>query len=88
MGLPKEIQDKIYDDVLGSLTGRVELRTSSIGHGHEQVVRYGVFVMGPGGCPGKIRLSFFRTCKQVYNDCREKFWAMNILHLNSILPFL
>lgn len=82
--LPLEIREHIYDYVLSSPNGVVQLVRSYIHPKPGAPIRYRIFV-ADSGLEGEIRLSFIRTCKQIYDECTDRFWAKNTLDLESII---
>ncbi|PVH79496.1 hypothetical protein DL98DRAFT_589365 [Cadophora sp. DSE1049] len=82
---PPEITNKIYEYVLQSPTGRVELSTPRYGLVEGAPVRFKIFPAhsGPTGRQ-EIRLSFLRTCKKIHTDCKNMFWPHNILNVTSL----
>jgi hypothetical protein len=85
--LPREVRDKIWINVLESSTGYIMLRRNNLEH-REEFRIFPVFeVYSPSSkevsilvC-GIIRLSFLRTCKQIYEETKGMFWRHNTLVL-------
>ncbi|EKD19414.1 uncharacterized protein L3040_006801 [Drepanopeziza brunnea f. sp. 'multigermtubi'] len=87
---PAEIREQIYDLVLVSPSGQVNLKKASRIKGVLGCFHSKIQPIPPGASPqgkllGEIRLSFLRTCKMVHKECRNRFWAKNTLHYASVL---
>jgi hypothetical protein len=84
--LPPELRNKIWHYVLSSPSGTVSLRRNSYyqpGRIHYKIVECGSdFSERP---PEEFRLSFLRTCRQIYTECKDMFWDLNALDLEALL---
>jgi hypothetical protein len=66
--IPLEVRFKIYKEVLTAPYRVIYLtRISSDGS------CYKIGKEGPNGFE-KVRLSFLRTCKEIYEECKDKLW--------------
>ncbi|KAI9049693.1 hypothetical protein LZ554_005849 [Drepanopeziza brunnea f. sp. 'monogermtubi'] len=87
---PAEIREQIYDLVLVSPSGQVNLKKTSrikgtLGSFHSKIQPIPFGTSPRDTLPGEIRLSFLRTCKMVHKECQNRFWAKNTLHYASVL---
>jgi hypothetical protein len=83
LDLPLELRTQIYSYLFTTPKSRIELvQTFS-----RRVLNLGRHKILPlyedGG--EEIRLSFLRTCKQIYAETKHLLWQYNTLHLESIL---
>ncbi|KAE9376091.1 hypothetical protein N431DRAFT_556340 [Stipitochalara longipes BDJ] len=77
--LPLEIRSKIYKEVLSSQNGIICLKRTS-----DDGPQYSIKVWGLGGVQ-ELRLSFLRTCREIYEECKDKLWTWNTLNLEPLL---
>jgi len=77
--LPLELRSKIYQEVLSSQNGIICLyRVSNDGP------LYCIEEWGAGGVQ-ELRLSFLRTCREIYEECKGKLWTWNTLNIEPLL---
>jgi len=82
---PPEILNKIYEHVLHSPSRRIELYPYRDGRVDRAPLRFKIFTKSSLGSPRQeIRLSFLRTCKKIHADCKDMFWAQNILNITTL----
>jgi hypothetical protein len=84
LDLPLELRTQIYSYLFTTPKSRIELvKTSSRGVSHLGT-RHKILPLNEDGGE-EIRLSFLRTCKQIYAETKHLLWQHNTLHLESIL---
>jgi hypothetical protein len=79
--LPFETRSQIFRYVLSSPTG---LMTLSRTFYHQKPIRYKLLTLDESGSE-VIKLSFLRTCSQIYEECRDLLWKYNTLDLVSFM---
>ncbi|ESZ93128.1 hypothetical protein SBOR_6500 [Sclerotinia borealis F-4128] len=89
--LPREIRDQIYGYVLSSHSRSVYLSESVVNdpdHPQEEYSAAGTppYIIRTKSHGETIRLSFLRTCRQIYQEAKVIFWEQNSLILDGILP--
>jgi hypothetical protein len=94
--LPREIRDQIYGYVLSSPTRLITLAANhNITEADDKPDAYADTYASFGTPPYKIRcqsngelvrLSFLRTCRQIYHEAKIIFWERNSIDLNAIIP--
>ncbi|KAE9368041.1 hypothetical protein N431DRAFT_429278 [Stipitochalara longipes BDJ] len=83
LNLPLELRTQIYTYLFTTPKSRIELlKTSS--QSSDSNTRYRILPPTSDG-GDQIRLSFLRTCKQIYAETKYLLWAHNTLYLSSIL---
>lgn len=86
---PPEIRNHIYKYVLGSPSGVITLSRSQY---RQRPIRYRIYTCEgenatyweSPGAPEEIHISFLRTCKAIYEECRELLWVYNTLDIESL----
>ena len=81
--LPFETRSQIFRYVLSSPTGYITLSKTLY---HQKPIRYKLLTLDESGSGCEvIKLSFLRTCSQIYEECRDLLWKYNTLDLVSFL---
>lgn len=86
---PPEIRNYIYEYVLGSPSGVITLSRSQY---RQRPIRYRIYTCegenaiywANPDAPEEIHLSFLRTCKVIYEECRDLLWIHNTLDIESL----
>jgi hypothetical protein len=81
--LPFETRSQIFRYVLSSPTGYITLSRTLY---HQKPIRYKLLTLDESGSGCEVnKLSFLRTCSQIYEECRDLLWKYNTLDLVSYM---
>jgi hypothetical protein len=81
--LPFETRSQIFRYVLSSPTGYITLSRTLY---PQKPIRYKLLTLDESGSGCEvIKLSFLRTCSQIYKECRDLLWKYNTLDLVSYM---
>lgn len=84
LNLPLELRTQIYSYLFTTPQNRIELVKTPYRGASGPGARHKI--LPPNEDDGEeIRLSFLRTCKQIYAETKHLLWQHNTLHLESIL---
>jgi hypothetical protein len=84
LNLPLELRIEIYSYLFTAPKNRIELVKTPYRGASGPGARHKILPLNDDGGE-EIRLSFLRTCKQIYAETKHLLWQLNTLHLESIL---